>query len=352
MAIISSVGNTLTICGKTILPGDRVTIDLPISPLYTRTKMNIPVHVINSKKAGPVLLVCAAVHGDEINGVETIRRFLKMQVLKKIRGTLVVVPIVNIFGFIYHSRYLPDRRDLNHSFPGSKTGSMAARISNLFITEILEQCTHGIDFHTGGLHRTYLPQIHANLQDKETLHLAKAFGVPVLLDVTLQDNSLRSIAQKNKIPFLVYEAGEALRLDELSIRAGLKGILNVMRELEMLRKTSHPCTTRAKPFIAHSSVWIRANHSGLFLSPMALGHRVLKKQVLAHIADPISGMESEVLSPTKGIIIGCNHLPLVNEGEALFQIAKFEKSKKVLAQVKEFHTEHLDDERFPGETEV
>ncbi len=336
--------HSITICETTISPGTQAIIDLPISPLYTQTPMNIPVHVINGKKPGPVLLLCAAVHGDEINGVEIIRRLLKMRLLKSLNGTLIAVPIVNIFGFIYHSRYLPDRRDLNHSFPGSKEGSMAARMSHIFIHEILEQCTHGIDFHTGGVHRSYLPQIHANLSKKTTLRLAKAFGVPVLLDVKEQDNSLRAIAAKNKIPFLVYQSGEALHLDELSIRAGLKGALNVMRELKMLKKTSHPYPSRAKPFIAHSSVWERAEQSGLFLSPMALGHRVLKKQILAHIADPITGKSTEVLSPTKGIIIGRNHSPLVNEGDALFQIARFEKSKKVLAEVKEFHSEHLDED--------
>lgn len=336
--------HTLTICDTKIPPGTQVTIDLPISPLYTQTPMNIPVHVINGKNPGPVLLVCAAVHGDEINGVEIIRRLLKSRMLKSLHGTLIAVPIVNIFGFIYHSRYLPDRRDLNRAFPGSKEGSMAARMSYIFINEILEQCTHGIDFHTGGAHRTYLPQIHANLSRKTTLRMAKAFGVPVLLDIREQGNSLRSIAEKNKIPFLVYEAGEALRLDELSIRAGLRGILNVMREIKMLKKNSHPFKASTTPFIARSSIWVRAEHSGLFLSPIALGHRVLKNQILAHIADPISGASAEVLAPTKGIIIGRNHLPLVNEGDALFQIARFEKSKKVLAEVKEFHSEHLDED--------
>ena len=335
--------HSITICDTTVAPGIQVTIDLPISPLYTQTPMNILVHVINGKKPGPVLLICAAVHGDEINGVEIIRRLLKMRILKSLKGTLIAVPIVNIFGFIYHSRYLPDRRDLNHSFPGSKAGSMAARIGHIFINEILEQCTHGIDLHTGGAHRTYLPQVHANLSSKRTLCLAKAFGVPVLLDVKEQDNSLRAIAAKHKIPFLVYQAGEALRLDELSIRAGLKGVLNVMRELKMLKSTLHT-PSRLKPFIAHSSVWVRAEQAGLFLSPIALGHRVLKKQILAHIADPITGKSTEVLAPTKGIIIGRNHLPLVNEGGALFQIARFEKSKKVLAEVKEFHFEHLEED--------
>ncbi len=336
--------NIITIGDTTVPPGTQAIIDLPISPLYTQTPMNIPVHVINGKKPGPVLLVCAAVHGDEINGVEIIRRLLKMRLLKSLQGTLIAVPIVNIFGFIYHSRFLPDRRDLNRSFPGTKEGSMAARISHIFISEILEKCTHGIDFHTGGVHRTYLPQVHADLSNKKTLRLAKAFGVPVLLDEHDFDNSLRAFAMKNKIPFLVYEAGEALRLDELCIRAGLKGVLNVMRELKMLKKTTVTFSSIATPFIARSSVWVRSEHAGLFLTPIALGHRVLKKQVLAHIADPITGKTSEVLSPTKGIIIGRNHLPLTNEGDALFQIARFEKSKKVLAEVREFHTGHLDED--------
>lgn len=335
--------HSITIHGTVIPPGKQAIIDLPVSPLYTQTPMNIPVHVINGKNPGPILLVCAAVHGDEINGVEIIRRLLNKRLLKSLSGTLIAVPIVNIYGFIYHSRYLPDRRDLNQSFPGSKEGSMAARMSYIFMNEILDQCTHGIDFHTGGAHRTYLPQVHANLSKKATMRLAKAFGVPVLLDVKEQDNSLRALAGKHKIPFLIYEAGEALRLDELAIRVGLKGVLNVMRELRMLKKSAHT-TLRAKPFIAHSNTWLRAEVPGLFLSPVALGHRVLKNQVLAHIADPISGKSTEILSPTKGIIIGRNHLPLVNEGDALFQIAKFEKSKKVLVEVREFHAAHLDED--------
>lgn len=335
--------HSITISDITVAPGKQAVIDLPISPLYTQTPMNIPVHVINGKKPGPVLLVCAAVHGDEINGVEIVRRLLNKRLLKSLHGTLIAVPIVNIFGFIYHSRYLPDRRDLNQSFPGSKQGSMASRMSYIFMNEILEQCTHGIDFHTGGAHRTYLPQVKANLSKKATLRMAKAFGVPVLIDTKEQEHSLRALAAKHKIPFLIYEAGEALRLDELAIRVGLKGVLNVMRQLKMLKQSVHS-PIRAKPFIAHSTSWLRAEHSGLFLSPIALGHRVLKNQILAHIADPVSGKSAEVLSPSKGIIIGRNHLPLVNEGDALFQIAKFEKSKKVLAEVKEFHSAHLDED--------
>ncbi|MGA2655754.1 MAG: succinylglutamate desuccinylase/aspartoacylase family protein, partial [Gammaproteobacteria bacterium] len=266
--------HSITIGDTTVAPGKQAIIDLPISPLYTQTPMNIPVHVINGKNPGPVLLVCAAVHGDEINGVEIVRRLLNMRLLKSLAGTLIAVPIVNIFGFIYHSRYLPDRRDLNQSFPGSKAGSMASRMSYIFMNEILDQCTHGIDFHTGGTHRTYLPQVKANLTKKATMRLAKAFGVPVLIDIKEQDHSLRALAAKHKIPFLIYEAGEALRLDELAIRVGLKGVLNVMRELRMLKKSAHS-PIRAKPFVAHSTSWLRAEHSGLFLSPMALGHRVL-----------------------------------------------------------------------------
>lgn len=316
------INEPITIGGVTVAPGQRMVIDLPISPLYTRTPMNVAVHVINGKKPGPRMFITSAVHGDELNGVEIIRRLLKVTDLEHLRGTLIAVPIVNIFGFIYRSRYLPDRRDLNRSFPGSKQGSMAARMAQLIIEEIVSQCTHGIDIHTGAIHRRNLPQVRANLKDPVTLEMAKAFGAPVIIDGGVIHGSLRCQAVEQGVTMLLYEAGEALRMNEMAIRMGVKGLINVLRQLKMLPAAIKKVKPIIKPFIAHSAVWIRANHAGLCVSPVRLGTEVEKDQLLATIADPISGVEFSVISPCKGIVIGVNKLPLVNEGDALLHIAK------------------------------
>jgi predicted deacylase len=332
----------LTISGQIVLPDTSVFIDLPLPPLYTHTPMTMPVHIIHGKKFGPRLFICAAIHGDELNGVEIIRRLLKVLTLKRINGTLIAIPMVNVYGVIHHSRYLPDRRDLNRSFPGSKSGALASRIADLFMTEIVANSTHGIDLHTGAIHRSNLPQIRANLDDETTLSLAKAFNVPVLLNANLRDGSLRESAAELGIPMLLYEAGEALRFDEISIRAGVLGILNVMRHLGMItgRKT-RKITTAKEPYIARSSSWIRAPGSGIFRTLKSLGCRVAKNELLGMISDPVSSLEIEVISPFSGIIIGRSEIPLVHEGEAVYHIAKFEDSREVAEQVENFHDDIL-----------
>ena len=201
----------LRINGENVLPGSSVTLELPLPELYTRTPMTMPVQVRRGKRPGPCLFVCAAVHGDELNGIEIIRRLMKRRALSRVRGTIIAVPIVNVYGVIERSRYLPDRRDLNRSFPGSGRGSLAARVADLFMTEIVARCTHGIDLHTGAMHRGNLPQVRGNLDHEETLRLARLFGVPVLINADVRDGSLREAAAARGIPMLLYEAGEALR---------------------------------------------------------------------------------------------------------------------------------------------
>ncbi len=260
----------LLIGGTLVKPGDRVTLDLPMASLYSHAPMSLPLQVIHSKREGPRLFVSAAIHGDEINGVEIIRRLLRLPLLSKLRGTLLAVPIVNVYGFVNGSRYLPDRRDLNRSFPGSDKGSMAARLAGLFLEEIVTRSDYGIDLHTGAIHRENLPQIRANLDDPETARIASAFHVPVLLNSDLRDGSLRQIAAEHGIPILLYEAGEALRFNENAIRSGVKGIVAVMRSIGML-----PTTSRARqpsePLIARASSWVRAGHSGILRINCAAG---------------------------------------------------------------------------------
>ncbi|MCB1875607.1 MAG: succinylglutamate desuccinylase/aspartoacylase family protein [Chromatiales bacterium] len=309
--------------------------------------MTMPVHVLRGKRDGPRLFVSAAIHGDELNGVEIVRRLLTQPVLKRLRGTLMAIPVVNVYGLIHHSRYLPDRRDLNRSFPGSDHGSMASRVADLFMTEIVARSSHGIDLHTGALHRTNLPQIRADLDDTVTADLARAFGVPVLLNANLRDGSLREAAAERGVPMLLYEAGEGLRFDELSIRAGVKGIIGVMRELGMLPKGSRRRKPPPEPIVARASSWVRAPQSGILRACASLGAKVRKNDRLALIADPVAERECEVRAPTSGIIIGRITIPLVHEGEALFHIARFEDLGEVAQQVEAFQQDELETD-FPG----
>ena len=284
----------ITINGITVHPGQRKTMNLPLGTLYTHTPLAMPIHVICGKKPGPRLFISAAIHGDELNGVEIIRRLLKSSSLKRMKGVLIAIPVVNVHGLLHHSRYLPDRRDLNRSFPGSNSGSLAARMAHIFMEQIVSQCNYGIDLHTAAIHRSNLPQIRANLDDKETARLANAFGVPVILNANLRDGSLRETSADSGTPILLYEGGEALRFDEFSIRAGVKGIRNVMRELAMLPPSKSKKTPPIKSVIARSSSWARAQVSGMFRAVIPLGAHVTEETVLGVISDPFGENEWEV----------------------------------------------------------
>ncbi|MFT7433667.1 MAG: putative deacylase [Alphaproteobacteria bacterium] len=318
------------IAGETVALGERKKIDISVAKLYDFTEMNIPVEVIRGKLDGPVLFVSAAIHGDEINGTEIIKRLLTHSSLKKLKGTLIAVPIVNVFGFNTKSRYLPDRRDLNRSFPGLKGGSLAAQLAYTFINEIIAKSTHGIDLHTGAIHRYNLPQIRASMSDEETNRLAHAFNVPVIVNSELLDGSLRAAARERNIPILLFEGGEALRFNEPVIKTGLKGVISVMREINMLPKLKKlPKRSGTDSFIARSSHWVRSPHSGTLVPRKKIGDHVKKNEILGVVSDPFGECRFEVYATYTGIIIGATLLPLVNEGDAVFHIATFEDSATV-----------------------
>jgi hypothetical protein len=282
--------------------------------------LTLPVKVVRGREDGPRLFVTAAVHGDEIIGVEIVRRLLKHRALRRLRGTLVVLPVVNVYGFISGSRYLPDRRDLNRSFPGSTTGSLAARLADLLMKEIVSKCTHGVDLHSAAIHRANLPQIRAAIADDETKKLALAFGAPVVIEAGVRDGSLREAVSSQGMPMLLYEAGEGLRFDEVGIRAGVAGLLRVMAALGMLPAGSAP-RTRVEPVVVRRSRWVRAPSSGVLRSRAALGQKVAKNQILGYIADPTGEGEDALRSPSTGIVIGRTEVPLLNEGDAAFHVA-------------------------------
>ena len=308
----------LSIGGVDVHPGQRTTIEIPVARVPTAADLSMPVHVVRGKKPGPSLFVSAAVHGDEINGVEIVNRLLRTKALSRLKGTLIAVPVVNVFGFIGYSRYLPDRRDLNRSFPGSERGSLAGRLANIFMEEVVQNATHGIDLHTGALHRTNLPQLRITEGDETALEMARHFGALVALESKTRDGSLRAAVAEQGVPLLVYEGGEALRFDEWAIRPGLRGVLGVMHHLGMLARRKD--AKRIEPIVASQSRWVRSPVGGILRARVSLGSRVEQGDVLGTIGDPFGHDPTEVTAPHAGIVIGKTQLPVVNEGDALFHL--------------------------------
>jgi predicted deacylase len=325
----------VSIAGSKIKPGQHVTIHVPVARLYTHTEMTMPVHVVHGKKDGPRLFVSAAIHGDEIIGTEIIRRLMKLKKVKKLKGTLFAVPVVNVYGFLQQSRYSPDRRDLNRFFPGSEKGSLTSQLADIFFDEIVNKSTHGIDLHAGSNHRTNLPQIRANTEDPDTRRIAEAFRVPVVINAGIRDGSLRKAVAEKGIPFLLYEAGEALRFNELGIRAGIRGILSVMETIGMLRR-SRARKSAIPPLFADATTWIRSPASGILHMNVPLGARVGKDKKIGEIADPFGGRETAIESPVSGMVIGRLNLPLVHQGDAVIHIAQIDRLAGIEPVVADF----------------
>ena len=342
----------IEIGGTRIEAGTRTTVELPLPQLYTHTPMTMPVHVVHGRHPGASMFVSAAIHGDELNGVEIIRRVLRGSAITRLRGTLIAVPIVNVYGVIHHSRYLPDRRDLNRSFPGSPRGSLASRLAHRFMSDIVAHCSHGIDLHTGAFHRSNLAQVRADLSDAQTEALARAFGVPVLLDSHVRDGSLRGAAAERGVKMLLYEAGEALRFDEIAIRAGTHGVHEVMRVLGMLPATRRAGPRSGEQFVANVSAWVRAPESGVLRALVRLGTRVREGDLLGVIADPFGVSETQVLASEAGVVIGRTQLPLVHAGEALFHVARFPDAGAAAAGIEAFQSVQADADGPVGEPPV
>ncbi len=308
----------LTIAGVEILPGQSRRLEIPVARLPTGTNLSLPVEVVSGERSGPTIWLSAAVHGDELNGVEIIRQVMEKIDASRIAGTVIATPIVNVYGLIDQSRYLPDGRDLNRCFPGTASGSLASRLAHLFMKEIVRRCKYGIDLHTGANHRTNLPQIRADLSDDETRRCAEAFGAPVVIDARTRDGSLRWAAtKKTGAKVLLYEAGEPLRFDEMAISAGVKGVLRVMAALEMrrLKLKSKPKTLRFD-----KTSWVRAKRSGIMLLEVKLGQGVRKGDKLGRVADAFGQEPQSLTAPGDGVVIGFTNNPLVHQGDAVVHV--------------------------------
>ncbi len=290
----------------------------------------MPVHVIRSFTDGPIVFLSAAIHGDELNGVEIIKEVMQMIAKVDIVGTIIAVPIVNVFGFNNQSRYLPDRRDLNRSFPGSASGSLAARMAHMFVKEIVSKCTHGIDFHTGAIHRSIFPQIRVNTKNQKALDFAKAFGAPIILNSDVKDGSLRETGKKNGVVTMVYEAGQALRFEEEAIKIGKQGCLNALHSIGVYPKTPSKIKNPLgkSSILIQDSFWVRSPKGGTLRLKVELGQFVKVGEKIGQISGPFGQQIEDVLSTHEGYIIGVNHLPLVTIGTAIVHIGTYALNKK------------------------
>ncbi|WP_420401524.1 succinylglutamate desuccinylase/aspartoacylase family protein [Flagellimonas sp.] len=315
---IESENKTIAINGEKVAPGQNKLVQIDIARLPTGTLIHIPVHVFNAKKAGPTVLVQAGLHGDEINGVETVRRMLQNDLFDIKKGAVIVVPILNIFGFIHFSRDVPDGKDVNRSFPGRKTGSLASRIAYTYTSEILPQIDYGIDLHTGGGQRFNFPQIRYSQEDKQSKKLAEAFNAPFYFASRLIAGSFRKASLRMGIPTIVYEAGESMRFDEGSIEQGILGIKNVLNSLGMLSKKG--ASRERQSIELNRTRWLRASRAGMFIPQKSNGSAVVKGEVIGMITDTDAKKNKKIKAPFDGYIFCINHQAVVNQGDALFHL--------------------------------
>ena len=305
--------------GTTVAPGTRRAIELPVASLPTDTSLSLSVGVVNGLRPGPTLWLSGVVHGDELNGIEIIRQVLSMANPRSLAGTILAVPIVNVFGFLNETRNLPDRRDLNRSFPGSARGSLTAQLAHRFVTDIVRRSDAGIDYHTGSDHRTNLAQLRVDLSIPEVERMSAAFAAPVTVNASYRDGSLRTWCSRQGIPILVYEGGEANRFNDAAIRTGVEGTMRVLVELGMWDGPVAP--PPAPPLRVEHSHWERARRSGIVRIDVLPGQRVERGEVLGIIAGALGDRPLTVRASTPGVVLGYSRHPMASQGDALVHIA-------------------------------
>jgi predicted deacylase len=308
---------SISIAEHEIRPGEFKEISINIARLPSRTKIETPIYVYRGIEDGPVLALTAGMHGDEINGMEIVRRIIDLGYNRVKRGTVLCMPVINVYGFLNYSREVPDGKDINRSFPGSKHGSLAARVAYHMTHDVLPFIDYGVDFHTGGAMRTNYPQVRCVMQEQINVELAHAFHAPFTLDAPFRPHSLRLTASKKNKHIIVYEGGESVRFDQHAIEEGINGTLRLMKHLGMIDEAPKP---KEENKIIWSSSWARAHTAGLFRSVVNCGELISKNQLVGSITDPFGEYKEEVKSPSDGYVIGLNNNPVVNAGDALLHI--------------------------------
>lgn len=311
----------IEIGGSSVTAGTQRVVELPVASLPSGQPVTLSIHVIHGAQPGPTLWISGAVHGDEVVGIDIVRRVADSVKPRTLHGTLLAIHVVNPFGLLHQTRYLPDRRDLNRSFPGSARGSLGARLAALFMKEVVARCSHGIDLHSGTHHRINLPQIRADLSDAATHEMARAFGTSVLIDARTRDGSLRASAARKGARVLLYEGGEALRLHPESVSAGVSGVRRVMHHLRMTRLPPDQQESPAgEAIVCGDTRWIRASRSGMFHPNVQCGDLVAEKDIIGEIIDPFGRSRAKVRTRYAGVVIGATLNPLVHQGDALMHI--------------------------------
>lgn len=308
----------MIINGIEIAPGKQKKIEVKIARLPSHSPINLSITVSRSVKPGPVLLLSGGLHGDEINGVEIVRRIVEDDLHVPEIGTIICIPVINVYGFIHFSRYVPDGKDVNRSFPGNKNGSLASRVAYYLTKDIIPQIDYGIDFHTGGADRTNYPQVRCMMDDPRNAELAEVFDAPFTLHAKFRTGSLRQTAAKQGRRIIVYEGGESSRFDEFAIQQGVDGALRVMKHLG-LTTAKVPESDHTNRFIKNSS-WIRARSSGLFQTLVESGQHIKKNQRVGYITDPFGEFKVPIKASATGYVIGLNNNPIVHQGDAIMHI--------------------------------
>jgi predicted deacylase len=308
------------IISNTPIPRGKTTrLDLAIAKLPSHTQIEIPVIISRAKREGPTMLLLSGVHGDEINGIEIVRRLIDQKLTKPSAGTVICIPVLNVFGFINYTREVPGGKDVNRSFPGQKRGSLASRVAYNLMKEIIPHVDYVLDFHTGAESRSNFPQVRGMLKDERVVELAKVFGAPFIINSPIRSSSLRKEVVKKNVPMLLFEGGESMRFDERAIQAGMNGAVRVMNHLGMTHAQADEMTS--EPVTFNESKWIRARSSGLFHSKVKNGAEVTNRQEIGFITDPYATFRTRVRATASGHVIGLNHKPVVSQGDALFHIA-------------------------------
>ena len=315
------MAKNLLILGESIKLGESKTIDMEIARLHTTTKLKIPVIIERSKIDGPTVLFSAGIHGDEINGVEVVRQIITQKINKPKIGTIICIPIVNMFGFVNKSREFPDGRDLNRVFPGSKSGSLASRFAHHLVTEILPKVDYSVDFHAGGASRFNAPQIRIVPNDDNLKQLADIFDAPFTLYSKNIAGSFRNAGSKMGVKMLLFEGGKSLDINNQVATEAINGVKRLLLYLQMLEDKMEVSQQEKPTIYIEKSGWIRAKCSGLLHDGNLIGQLVKKGQVLGKITDPFGKFEQKVKVPHDGYIINANHSPIVYEGDAIYHIS-------------------------------
>jgi predicted deacylase len=313
----------ITILGEKILPGKSYKLKIDIARLHTRTKIEVPVIISRAKKDGPCVLISAGIHGNEVNGIEIVRQLVANKYNIPDAGTIICVPVVNVFGFIIKTREFPDGRDLNRFFPGAKVGTLASQFAHAFMTELVPHADYCIDYHTGGDERFNYSQIRIVKDDEEILDLAKVFGAKFIMYSSIRKKSYRDAATKLGKKVLLFEGGKSLDLDRHVTKCGITGALNVLNHLGVKNFPSdfEPYKPEPEQFILEKSKWVRAKYSGMYRSNVRNGSTVTKGDIIGTITDPFGFFERKVKASCSGHVICLNHSPIVTNGDAIAHIA-------------------------------